>query len=200
MMCINLIYTNNNIHSLDFKNINMKEESLSAIEIVYSNILREVKNAVELSENKEEFREYFLGNNYYKFINNIEDISKSSLKNITLKFSEIDLCLENEILQFDIVSKVKNENYKKTIKVNVNIKNPWYTKEKDIEKENEVKNNEETKNNHTLENTDLIQSDHIKSVESIEIDNQNQEILEDINIKLDIDEKDLVTIYDYKEI
>ncbi|MGL4913483.1 MAG: hypothetical protein ACRC3Y_13750 [Romboutsia sp.] len=118
-----LNYSNSNIFSLEYKEANIKQLGYGAIEIVHSNILREVEVALRTSTNKDEFDKYFLGN---KFINSIKDISKSELKGISLpKPSEIKIDKINGFLEFDINTLVKDENYRKKFKASVKIKNPF---------------------------------------------------------------------------
>ena len=45
MMCIGLNYSNSRINNLNYQNIVMKESLLSSIELVHSNILKEVSIA-----------------------------------------------------------------------------------------------------------------------------------------------------------
>ena len=71
MMCIGLNYSNSRISNLNYQNIVMKESLLSSIELVHSNILKEVSIALENSETEEEFKNYFLGN---IFVNNIKNL------------------------------------------------------------------------------------------------------------------------------
>lgn len=144
-MCINLIYMNNNIFELDYENIKLREQSLSGIEIVYSNILNNVKKAVESSKNEDDFKNYFLGNNYCEFIEKIGDIPKGSLDNVEIEILNPEVFEGEEIFKFKIMSKVKEDLYMKNIEVNVKIKNPWY----EINKEAD---------NQILENTNLIKS------------------------------------------
>ena len=73
MMCIGLNYSNSRINNLNYQNIVMKESLLSSIELVHSNILKEVSIALENSETEEEFKNYFLGN---IFVNNIKNLLK----------------------------------------------------------------------------------------------------------------------------
>lgn len=70
MMCIGLNYSNSRISNLNYKSIVMRESLLSSIELVHSNILKEVSIAIENSENQEQFKNYFLGNT---FVNNIKN-------------------------------------------------------------------------------------------------------------------------------
>ena len=56
MMCIGLNYSNSRISNLNYQNIVMKESLLSSIELVHSNILKEVSIALENSETEEEFK------------------------------------------------------------------------------------------------------------------------------------------------
>lgn len=123
MTCIALNYSNSSIFILEYKEANIKQIGYGAIEIVHSNILREVKIALETSTSKDEFDKYFLGN---KFINSIKDISKSDLKGTSVtKPSEVKIDKINGFLEFDINSLVKDNNYKKKFQASVKIKNPF---------------------------------------------------------------------------
>ena len=59
LMCVSLAYSNIKISSLEIENLKLKEDSLSAIEVVYSNILEEVENAIDSTNNLEGFINYF---------------------------------------------------------------------------------------------------------------------------------------------
>ena len=64
------------IFNLEYKEANIKETGYGTIDVVHSNILKEVEFVLQNTSNKDEFNNYFLGNN---FLSNIKDISKSEL-------------------------------------------------------------------------------------------------------------------------
>ena len=130
MMCIGLNFSNENIFNLEYKNITLKEESLSGIEIVHSNILREVDNAIKNSINEDEFNNHLMDLN---FISNIKDISMSNLENVAISVSN-RIIIDNNVLKFDIISTSKDRNYIKKNKASVKIINPFNNNELDKSK------------------------------------------------------------------
>ncbi len=130
MMCIGLNFSNENIFNLEYKNITLKEQSLSGIEIVHSNILREVDNAIKDSINEDEFKNHLMDLN---FISNIKDISMSNLENVVISVSN-RIIIDNNVLKFDIISTSKDRNYIKKNKASVKIINPFNNNELDKSK------------------------------------------------------------------
>ena len=129
IMCIGLSFSNESIFNLEYKNIILTEESLSGIDIVHSNILKEVNYAIESSTNKDEFNSYFKNLN---FINNIKDISMTDLENVTISTSN-KIIIDDNILKFDIVSTAKDKNYLKKNQASVKIINPFIEDNTDID-------------------------------------------------------------------
>ena len=129
IMCIGLSFSNESIFNLEYKNIILTEESLSGIDIVHSNILKEVNYAIESSTNKDEFNSYFKNLN---FINNIKDISMTDLENVTISTSN-KIIIDDNILKFDIVSTAKDKNYLKKNQASVKIINPFIENNTDID-------------------------------------------------------------------
>ena len=184
--CIGIIYSNNNFSNLEYNLIKYKELSLSGIEIVRSNIIDEVKEAIKNTTKKSEFMDYFLGNNTHRFINKIRDISKSDLENVSIRIQR-DLIYEDKgILKFELISKYKDSIYTKTIQVSVKIENPW----NDLSDDNQDKVDEEKNEQLVIDKNEEYIDKDIKD----EVD-QNIE-----DVKGSIKEKDLVTIYNYREI
>mgnify|MGYP003432747499 CR=1 FL=1 len=181
MMCIGLNYSNSRINNLNYQNIVMKESLLSSIELVHSNILKEVSIALENSETEEEFKNYFLGN---IFVNNIKNISNSQIQNTTIRIpSKIIYDSSNE-----------KENKFETLGINnLNKFTDTYDKTINYEKENNLESENKTdkildSNNETINNDKNIEND------KVEIEDEN-------NIKIkNIDPSSIVTVYDYKEI
>lgn len=173
MMCIGLNYSNKSIFNLEYKSIQLKESSLGAIEIVHSNILKEVKSAIEISKNEDEFKKYFLENN---FIHNIKDISKSDLDNVLVNTSKKILYDKDGFIYFDIICSSTEGTYVKNIQASVKILNPYLGIKENPKDDSIIEDLEEEK-----DMIDKLESD-------ISQNNDN------------IDVKSLVIIYDYKEI
>ncbi len=125
MTCIGLHYSNSSIFNLEYKEANIKEAGYGTIDIVHSNILKEVEFVLQNTSNKDEFNNYFLGNN---FLSNIKDISKSELNGTLVSIpTKIEVDNINGFLKFDIVSTVKDDVYIKKFQASVKIKNPFFT-------------------------------------------------------------------------
>lgn len=123
MMCIGLSYSNRSLFNLEYKDIVLKENALSGLEIASSNILKEVEKISLNSKNEKEFNDSFLGNN---FIYNIKNISKSELNNVSIDIPNKPVYDENGFLKFNIISTSKDNKYNKQIQANVKIKNPFF--------------------------------------------------------------------------
>ena len=106
MMCIGLNYSNSRINNLNYQNIVMKESLLSSIELVHSNILKEVSIALENSETEEAFKNYFLGN---IFVNNIKNISNSQIQNTPIRIPSKIIYDSSGLITFQIESTFKQE-------------------------------------------------------------------------------------------
>jgi len=125
MTCIALHYSNSSIFNLEYKEANIKEAGYGTIDIVHSNILKEVEFVLQNTSNKDEFNNYFLGNN---FLSNIKDISKSDLGGTLVSIpTKIQVDNINGFLKFDIISTEKDDVYIKKFQASVKIKNPFFT-------------------------------------------------------------------------
>ncbi|UDN57382.1 hypothetical protein [Clostridioides sp. ES-S-0010-02] len=204
IMCIGLIYSNDNLFELEYKDAKLREVSLSGIEISISNVLCCVEEAINISNNEEEFRDYFLGNNMIDCIKKIKDISYSNLEEVHLKIENNTIYDKGDFFEFDITSTAREKDFLKVIKVSVKIKNPWvgvdikdYT-EADYSDKDFIETSDESKSFDQIELSTIFETD------SKDFDNQNtngeeeidQEIIE--NIKKNFDEKNLVYIYKYR--
>ena len=208
MMCIGLNYSNSRISNLNYQNIVIKESLLSSIELVHSNILKEVSIAFENSETEEEFKSYFLGNT---FINNIKNISNSQIQNITIKIPNKIIYDLNGLITFQIESTFKQDNYTKkyiaSVEINTNLN--FFNISDEIEVENETLNNDYfnnfidkyDKNINYEKEKNLEYENQIKEIPNInnynndEIDNNDE-----YNIKIkNINPSNIVKVYDYKE-
>lgn len=201
MMCIGLNYSNSKISNFNYERIIMREYLLSSIELVHSNILKEVSECLENSDTNEEFTNYFLGNT---FLNNIKNISNSGIKYTSVRIpSKINID-SSGIINFQIESTIKNKNYTKkyiaNVKIDTNLSNY-------ISNGNECYNNdiqyinteaEVNLENNMLDNNDLTLEDIIETDVD---DSKSNCIVEDNNKDLSsVDPKKLVKVYDYKEI
>ena len=170
MMCIGLNYSNSRISGLNYQNLVIEESLLSSIEIVHSNILKEVSRAIENSDTEDKFKGYFLGN---EFKNNIKSISSSKLEYITIKIPTNISCDSNGLITFKIESVFKKDNYLKrysaSVKIDTNLSNY-----KEIEK--------------------IVISDN-----NINIEDEYYENISNKD-EIYINPSDLVVVYDYKEI
>ena len=143
MMCIGLNYSNSRINNLNYQNIVMKESLLSSIELVHSNILKEVSIALENSETEEEFKNYFLGN---IFVNNIKNISNSQIQNTTIRIPSKIIYDSSGLITFQIESTFKQDNYTK--KYNLESENKT---DKILDSNNETINNDKNIENDKVE-------------------------------------------------
>lgn len=205
MMCIGLNYSNSRISNLNYKNIVMKESLLSSIELVHSNILKEVRISLENSENEEVFKNYFLGNT---FVNNIKNISNSQIQNVTVKIPGKITYNSSGLITFQIETTFKEDNYTKKYGASIDID----TNLNFNDASNELKNESETLNENYSNNfTDVhkinyeesyieLKSDNILKFDNISdnYDNKPENDYKD-NIK-SINPSSIVKVYDYKEI
>lgn len=206
MMCIGLNYSNSRISNLNYKSIVMRESLLSSIELVHSNILKEVSIAIENSENQEQFKNYFLGNT---FVNNIKNISNSQIQNVTVKIPGKITYNSSGLITFQIETTFKEDNYTKKYGASIDID----TNLNFNDASNELKNESETLNKNYSNNfTNIykrnyeekytaLKNDEIHSLDnniSDNYDNKPENYYKD-NIK-SINPSSIVKVYDYKEI
>jgi len=188
MMCIGLNYSNSRISNLNYQNIVMKESLLSSIELVHSNILKEVSIAIENSETEEEFKNYFLGN---IFLNNIKNISNSQIQNTTIKIPGKIIYDSSGLITFQIEAIFKQNNYIKKYGASVEIDTNLNFSNTSYEIENEAK---------------TLGTNYSKIFKDKQDKNINQEKENYIQLKNKTDNKDninpsnIVKVYNYKEI
>lgn len=171
--CISLVYSNNNYSKLEYEYIRMKELSLSGIEIARSNILKVVKDAITNSNNEVDFNKYLQGNKMYS----ITDLSESELNNVFVTIEGTVVDEKDSSLAFTMISNCKNGEYNKKVRVNVKINNPWI-----LHKE---------KNNNYKDDEAKLEFDQIESENELE---KIQDTKDEFN------EKELVIIYNYREL
>lgn len=210
--CISLTYSNINIASLELKNLQLKENALGAVEIVYGNIKNEIDNAIDSCSNSQEYISYIKRDNYKSFILNCKDISKSDLDNTTVELTNKTPFGEVKNFEFEMKVFAKENNYKKQVKVNIRIKNPWNEIStlqedesiEDIDTEEvitkiNIENNEF--NNINEIDIDEIDIDEIYEDEEDDTDSINGDIKTDLeDIKEVFKKYKLITIYNYEEI
>lgn len=208
MMCIGLNYSNSRISNLNYQNIVIKESLLSSIELVHSNILKEVSIALENSETEEEFKNYFLGNT---FINNIKNISNSQIQNTTIKIPSKIIYDSNGLITFQIESTFKQDNFTKkygaSVEINTNLKIFNISDEIKIETlDNDYFNNftdEYDKNISYEKETNLDYENQTKEISNTNNNSITNKIDDNhenyIKIK-NINPSSIVKVYDYKEI
>ena len=103
--CSGLILSNNRIFKLDYENEVLKQGNLGIIEIVHSNILNELKNALSNTNNEDEFYNYFTVNNSRNFINKVKDISGSDFSSGEVSITFDEKYSSKEYLNYKIQSK-----------------------------------------------------------------------------------------------
>lgn len=201
--CIGLTYSNINISRLELKNLQLKENALGAVEIVYGNIKNEINNAIDNSNNSQEYINYIKRNNYKTFILNCKDISKSDLDNTIVEITNKNPFGEVKNFEFEMNVFAKENNYKKQVKVNIRIKNPWNEistlKENDIVdiKKEITKINKENNEFNNI-NEIYIDGNYENNEESIDTINNMDFNFEEI--KESFKKYKLITLYNYEEI
>lgn len=185
--CSQLILSSNRIYNLDYKNEQIKEGNLGAIEIIYSNILKEVKQAISETKSEDEFYSYFVKNNSLTFINKIKNTSNTNLNNITIQVGYNNELSNKEFIHYKISTKYKLEKYSKYMIVSVKIINPLFGKNaEDITLDKLELNGPLDEEGKIEKSNSMIESDevYIKN----EQDNKS------------LNESDLVILYNYEEI
>jgi len=206
MMCIGLNYSNSRISNLNYKSIVMREYLLSSIELVHSNILKEVSTAIENSENQEDFKNYFLGNT---FVNNIKNISNSQIQNVTVRIPGKITYNSSGLITFQIEATFKEDNYTKKYGASVDID----TSLNFNDTSGELKNDYETLNENYSNNfTDIHKINYEEKyieLKNNEIHGLDNNISDNYDVKFEdyyednikhINPSSIVKVYDYKEI
>lgn len=179
--CSGLILSSSRISSLDYKNEQLRQKNLGTIEIIHSNILKEVSYAIENIKTEDEYYEYFTKNNSLSFINKIKNVSTDDKNKINVNIGYNKDLSNKEFLHYNILTSYGLKNYRKYTIVRIKIINPYLNK-------NNVEKIEEG-----ISNKDGIK-EGLSENETNDIENYNTEE----EIKLNEDE--LVILYNYKEI
>lgn len=124
--CSGMILSNNRISELEYKTEKLKEENLGVIELIYSNILKEVQYAVKNTKTEEEFYNYLTENNSKTFINKVKKFDNIENFNSTIQMAYNDSLSTKEYIHYKISTKSKINNHEKYALISVEIKNPWF--------------------------------------------------------------------------
>lgn len=89
----------------------MKEQCLGKIELIYSNILKEVDKTLTDTNDYDSFKEYIVSDN---FLNTIKNIQDDDLNNTTYQINRTDLNDKNNIY-YEIISKTTYNKFSKQI-------------------------------------------------------------------------------------
>lgn len=175
---ITISSTNNSYSKLQYQHTKMKELAISGIEVTKSNILDKVKYAIENFDEESSFNEYFLGN----IREIIGEVYNSGLDNVRISVPKRATIDSEGNINFVIESLCKDKEYNKRVRANVKIFNPWA--KYDITKQ------DESIDKKTEVNTEFDAQKNIELNENIETTENNM---------VDIDERELVVIYNYEE-
>lgn len=181
--CSALILSNNKYTKYNYEEAYIEEQCLSKIELVYSNILKEVELALEKSHDYDSFESYFTENNSYNFINRISNISNVSLRDTQCSIQKIDYYNVENTIYYRVLSKVEYNNFNKSIVAYIKIKNPF----------------SKDSNNEQIDENDLTVSEESEIEQLTDKDN----ISENINNQEDkkqLKPSDLVVVFGCKEV
>lgn len=176
--CSALILSNNRISELEYKTEKLKEENMGVIELIYSNILEEVKYAIQETNTENEFYDYLTKSNSATFINKVKKIENNSSTTKTINMAYDNNFSTKEYIHYKISTRSKIENHDKYALISFKIKNPWFGK---LDENQETLNADEQE----YENKD----------KTMEIDSENVEDEQNC----EINEYDLITFYNYEE-
>ena len=175
--CSSLILSNNRIYELEYKTEKLKEMNLGVIEIIYSNILKEIKYAMENTTTEDEFYKYLTKNNSGIFINKVKKLENTSFASSTIDMAYDNRLSTKEYIHYKISTRSKTGVYDKYALISVRIKNPFFGKMEENINELDAKEEEENK--------DLTID--------VDFENMNSEQITEIK------ESDLVIFYNYEE-
>lgn len=224
--CSAMVMSNIKYTKYNYEEMYLEEQCLSKIEVVYSNILKEVEVALDNSSDFDSFESYFISNNSADFINNINDLSGVSLNNKKCKINKINRDSQ-DYLYYKIESTVSYNKFIKTMVAYVKIKNPFDKNEALSEEKlqdtsdsitseqiedledilNKIEDNYQIYENNQIESNKNEETEELNTGElklnqnqgsNIEKSNENKSAEEDN--KKSIKPSDLVTVYDCKEV
>ena len=152
--CSSLILSNNRISELEYKTEKLKEENLGVIELIYSNMLKEVKYTVENTEIEDEFYNYLTKNNSAIFINKVKKIENTGTTNRIIDMDFDNSLSTKEYIHYKISIKSKINNHDKYALISVKIKNPWLGKTEKKLEESDINEQEDSNIETNIENTE----------------------------------------------
>ncbi|WP_148556284.1 hypothetical protein [Terrisporobacter glycolicus] len=152
--CSSLILSNNRISELEYKTEKLKEENLGVIELIYSNMLKEVKYTVENTEIEDEFYNYLTKNNSAIFINKVKKIENTGTTNRIIDMDFDNSLSTKEYIHYKISIKSKINNHDKYALISVKIKNPWLGKTEKKLEESDINEQEDSNIQTNIENTE----------------------------------------------
>lgn len=122
--CSELVLSNSKYTKYTYKDVYMKEQCLSSIEFVYSNMLHELDVILKKSKNNEEYQENFIDSNLSNdFINRVSTLDLDELKNVRCVIKEDnDNNLSSDYFYYKIYSYYEDKYFDKCIIANVRIK------------------------------------------------------------------------------
>lgn len=171
--CSSLILSNNRIGELEYMTEKLKEDNIGTIELIYSNMLKEVKNIIENTKMEDEFYNYLTKNSSI-FIEKVKKIENIESTSRTVNMEYDSSLSTKEYIHYKVSVRSKINKYDKYAIISVKIKNPWLGKtDEDSQELSEGENEEQVEN--------------LNDIESIE-----EELIE-------INEGDLITFYNYEE-
>ena len=175
--CSGLILSSSRISNLDYKDEQLRQKNLGTIEIIHSNILKEVSYAIENMKTEDDYYDYFVKNNSLNFINKIKNLPGDDKNKINVNIGYNRNLSNKAFLHYNVSTSYSLKNYKKHAIVSFKIINPYLGK-KD---EEEFKDKETVGRDEAEEKFDEVESNNIQEY-----------------IKFNEDE--LVILYNYKEI
>lgn len=219
--CSSIVMSNIKYTKYNYEEINLREQCLSKIEVIYSNILKEVEIALDESNDFEDFNLFFISDNSAEFINKINDLSETSLDTKKCNITRINVNSQ-DYLYYKIESSVSYNKFIKTVVAYVKIKNPFEQSKQveDTDELQEAKQDQELDEQiEGLDNALKESNDNITNKE-VELNNQvnlgelqsstQEQIKEDTekseneikneDNKQNIKPSDLVIIYECKEV
>lgn len=162
--CSALILSNTKYIKYDYEEIYLKEQCLSKIELIYSNILKEVDYALKEKQDFEQFEKYISSS---EFLNKIKQVQEDDLNNTTCEIKKVNSNNENKIY-YKITSKSTDNKFTKYMVASIEIENPFKKEENIKEIENLESDTEEilqntsteqkgtNKNSETKKSSDLV--------------------------------------------
>ena len=126
--CSSLILSNSRIGVLEYKTEKLREANIGVIEIIYSNMLKEVQYAIENTNTVDEFYKYLTKNNSAIFINKVKKIDNLGSMNSTINMGYNNSFSTKQYIHYKISIKTKIDNYDKYALISAKIKNPWFSK------------------------------------------------------------------------